>query len=882
MGGYKFINPDGEFITCVNPEPSLYFPLCNENFKSCITPYLRGDSKIDQSSFLLQPQTRWDIQTSLVSRKIFLKLKGKILRGHNFPSEYLKEEIKVKAGILWHKVIKKFLEYNLVMEILNFVPPREDLEIMEVAIQNNGRKNLDLNILLGIPVYARSAHNIRDHHHVTGLLSRIRKYPFGIINHPTLIFDEKGHRENPYYYFVWCFDQKFKKPKKVFGSYEEFSPNLHIEEPSTLKKVPSLSSYLEGRECVAGFLFPREILKPGSKTKYYILMGITKNPLYPQRILKAYLKPEKIKKSWEENKTFWKDNLDKIQFSTGDKSYDCWLKWVKLQPLLRKIYGNSFLPDFDYGKGGRGWRDLWQDCLGLMYMDASRVKKLIMHNFRGVRIDGSNATIIDYNNNFLPDRNNILRVWSDHGAWPYFVSQFYINLAGDYSLLLKETPYWKDQFILRCQKIDNNPSSKDNLLRDEKGKIYKGTILEHILVENLVQFFNCGPHGFVRLENADWNDAFDMAHQAGETVAFTCLYAYNLRNLSNLLKKLQRKISYIEILEEMRGLVDTNLNLRHYADPYLRRKILEDYLNKTSQKISGKKIKMPLETLIKVLDNKAEFLYRHIRKKEYIRLKNGMGIFNGYYDNRKRAVEGRFNKTVKMTLTGQVFSILSGVAQSFQVPKIFKAIETYLYDRKLGGYRLNTNFQELNLNLGRAFGFSFGDKENGAFFNHMNIMLAFALYQRGFVKQGYKVLNSVWRMSSNSKRSKIYPCIPEYFDSRGQGLYMYLTGSGSWYVFTLINQVFGIKGEDGSLLLEPKFVRENFKRKELICKFVFQGKDLEIIYTNPGKKEFPRYKIRKATLNGRNVGLVQGAKLIIPRKNLKNLRSKSRIEITLG
>jgi len=51
---------------------------------------------------------------------------------------------------------------------------------------------------------------------------------------------------------------------------------------------------------------------------------------------------------------------------------------VAIQPTLRKIFGCSFLPDFDYGKGGRGWRDLWQDCLGLIL---SGVFRLVVANY---------------------------------------------------------------------------------------------------------------------------------------------------------------------------------------------------------------------------------------------------------------------------------------------------------------------------------------------------------------------------------------------------------------------------------------------------------------------------------------------------------------------
>lgn len=70
------------------------------------------------------------------------------------------------------------------------------------------------------------------------------------------------------------------------------------------------------------------------------------------------------------------------------------MRWVSFQPILRRIYGCSFLPHHDYGKGGRGWRDLWQDCLALLLMNPSGVRQMILDNYGGVRMDGSNATII--------------------------------------------------------------------------------------------------------------------------------------------------------------------------------------------------------------------------------------------------------------------------------------------------------------------------------------------------------------------------------------------------------------------------------------------------------------------------------------------------------
>src|SRR3989338_9445216 len=175
---------------------------------------------------------------------------------------------------------------------------------------------------------------------------------------------------------------------------------------------------------------------------------------------------------------------------------------------------------------------------------------------------------------------------------------------------------------------------------------------------------------------------------------------------------------------------------------------------------------------------------QHIRKKEWL----SQVFFNGYYDNKGRRVEGIKNNNPRMMLASQAFAIMSGVASDEQVSRIIKSVEKYLLDKKLKGYHLNTDFRQEQHNLGRAFSFVYGDKENGAFFNHMIVMYAYALYKRGFSKEGSKVLNSIYNMSKDTQRSKIYPCLPEYFNLEGRGMYSYLTGSASWFVLTLLTQ----------------------------------------------------------------------------------------------
>jgi len=222
-----------------------------------------------------------------------------------------------------------------------------------------------------------------------------------------------------------------------------------------------------------------------------------------------------------------------------------------------------------------------------------------------------------------------------------------------------------------------------------------------------------------------------------------------------------------------------------------------------------------------------------------------------------------------MTLTGQVFPIMCGTADENKIPIIFRSIKKYLQDEKLKGIRLNTDFGGLRMNLGRAYGFAYGTKENGAFFSHMNVMLMNSLYSRGFVRFGFEVLSSLFYMSTDSATSLIYPGLPEYFDLAGRGAYLYLTGSASWMILSVLTQVFGVKGEMGNLIIEPKLTKEQFMGKGNSCHVScrFAGKNLDILYRNPGKKDYESYVIKKVTCKELPFDN-QSGKVLIKRKDL--------------
>jgi cellobiose phosphorylase len=543
------------------------------------------------------------------------------------------------------------------------------------------------------------------------------------------------------------------------------------------------------------------------------------------------------------------------------------MRWVTLQPILRRIFGCSFLPDHDYGKGGKGWRDIWQDLLSLILIEPAEVRQSLLNNFSGVRIDGSNATIIGANpGEFTADRNSITRVWMDHGAWPFLTTLLYINQSGDSDILFEDVTYFRDMQMTRSfEKYADWKAAYGNQLKDKHGNVYRGTVLEHILVENLVQFFNVGEHNITRLESADWNDGLDMAFKRGESVAFMSFYAGNLLQLADLIEAVSRRkgLQSVRLAKEILWLLDTMAKPVPYDDVNAKKsRLFEDYLRHVQPELSGETAEVETAALVNDLRRKGEWAFAFIRTQEKVSVDcNGETLtwFNGYYDNDGVRVEGKKDGRVWMTLTGQVFPVMTGLAQGEEIRDVVKAVRAFLKDKELGGYRLNTDFGLRNYaSFGRSFGFAYGTKENGAVFSHMCVMYAYGLYKQGFAQEGHAVLRSLYEMSAHPQRARIYPGVPEYFDSLGRGMYHFLTGAASWYVLTVLTQVYGARGELGDLVLAPKLLAKEFDEKgEARVIFSFAGKRLSVVYVNPQHVEAGVYRIDRVETDGRPVAMEQ-------------------------
>ncbi len=905
LNSWHFLNEEGTF-QLINPHQSnyLYFPLVNEaGMMSAVTPTLKGDSKSGLNSFLTLPVSVEDLHDTRSGRNFWVVINDKSpwsATGNSAPqiadqfSTDPQDEVTLEAGFLWHKITRSNRPLGLEAEITNFVPANTDLvELMQVKLKNLSTQPLTLTPTAAIPIFGRSADNLRDHRHVTSLLHRIQCRTHGIVVRPTLSFDERGHTENQVSYAVLGVDEKGNPPNGLFPILEDFigeGGNLDWPEAVVNSLPPekyNVGQTLAGYEAMGGLRFKEITLEPGQSTTYILVLGILHDGQSPQQLIQTYGAGQKYEASLQKTHKAWKTKLDSLILKTGDSQFDGWMKWVTLQPTLRRLFGNSYLPYHDYGRGGRGWRDLWQDVLALLITEPGDVSDQLEGFFAGVRLDGSNATIIGSGpGEFKADRNDIPRVWMDHGAWPLLTTRLYIDLTGDLCFLLREQSYFKDHLTHRAQKIDQDwQTDHGTELKTRTGEIYHGTILEHLLVQNLVPFFNVGEHNIILLEGADWNDGLDMAPERGESVAFSALYAGNLRQLSELVLALKsQSIEQVEVAVELLLLLDRLDEPISYDSIADKRARLGLYFDTCRSTVAGRKTQLNLQELAEDLQLKADWLTRHIRTQEWVHSAAGHGWFNGYYDNDGRRLEGDHPLGVRMTLTGQVFTLMGGVATDEQAKEMIKAADHHLFDESIGGFRLNTDFGEVILNLGRAFGYAFGHKENGAMFSHMAVMYANALYQRGFVQEGHRVLEAIYRHSVKFPISRMYPGIPEYFNNRGRGMYPWLTGSASWYLLTMVTEVFGIKGRQGDLEISPKLVAGQFDGQGIAAIFTrFAGKSLKVAFSNANRLNYGEYQIDTIKIAGKPSPFERSDRsAILAREAIEKLPDEGPINIEVG
>ena len=365
---YEFIDKNGSFRMKAPGDTSyLYFPLAGDSgLKSCVTPLLGGDSKLDQNTFLLQPVSVEELHNLKGTRNFWCVLEGKGVwsaAGASAESEALKgtaqeEDSELEAGFMWHRMKRSTVRYSLDSRITSFVPlgdiPGEDtpLEIMEVTVRNEGVEAVTLIPVAAVPIYGRSADNLRDHRHVTSLLHRIATVENGIEVTPSLTFDERGHKKNTLTYFVYGADEDGHGPKDFCPTVQDFigeggslARPLAVYGPKDGQESPwvKAGAQFAGCEAMGALRFEETRLEPGQEKTWCVYMGIVPREQADEnrrQILERFGDKEKTQQALTQVKNTWTERVN-VHYESRDPEWDNYMYWVTFQPILRRIYGCS-------------------------------------------------------------------------------------------------------------------------------------------------------------------------------------------------------------------------------------------------------------------------------------------------------------------------------------------------------------------------------------------------------------------------------------------------------------------------------------------------------------------------------------------------------------
>ena len=103
-------------------------------------------------------------------------------------------------------------------------------------------------------------------------------------------------------------------------------------------------------------------------------------------------------------------------------------------------------------------------------------------------------------------------------------------------------------------------------------------------------------------------------------------------------------------------------------------------------------------------------------------------------------------------------------------------------------------------------------------------------------------------------------------------MYHYLTGAASWYMMTMITEVFGVHGDAGDLVIKPKLLEKQFdENRTASIQFRFAEKEFEVTFQNAKELEFGAYKIGKADCDGEALQIADGGQAILKRESLQSM-----------
>lgn len=170
------------------------------------------------------------------------------------------------------------------------------------------------------------------------------------------------------------------------------------------------------------------------------------------------------------------------------------------------------------------------------------------------------------------------------------------------------------------------------------------------------------------------------------------------------------------------------------------------------------------------------------------------------------------DKEGRIYLNPQSWALLSGAASDEQKASMLESIAEQLVT-PYGVMMLAPSYTKMREDVGRLTQKYPGVSENGSVYNHAAVFYAYSLYQNGEHQQAFDTLKAMIPTFDDALiRGQLPVYIPNYYrgayfqlpEQAGKSSHLFNTGTLAWFYRCLVEELCGLKGEGGGLVIQPK------------------------------------------------------------------------------
>ena len=584
-----------------------------------------------------------------------------------------------------------------------------------------------------------------------------------------------------------------EKIKSYTGDKNFFLGNGNISNPDGVKKSSLNNENSLGKKpCIA---YEIEVeLDSLSEKEIVFLLGAEESIIDSKNIAYKYSKIQNCKQELENVKTYWRELLGRLQVYTPLESMNIILNgWDIYQTIQSRLLGKT---GYYQSGGAYGFRDQLQDTLALKYLEPQMLKNQIIKHSKQQFLEG------DVEHWWHEETGKGIRTrMSDDLLWLVYLTCEYIEFTGDMSILKEKTPY------LVGKELEENEDERYDKFEYTKET---GSIYEHC-IKAIERSLNFGENGLPKIGSGDWNDGMSNVGPKGKGESvWLGFFLYNVLD------------RFTKIMEQIKNdLLENEATIENKIEKY----------------------KLIMQQLKRTLNSNGW---------------DGRWYKRAFMDD-GNTLGSMENDECRIDSIAQSWSTISKAGDNDKKYISMESLENHLIDRENGIVKLlDPPFEKGKLNPGYIKSYMPGVRENGGQYTHASCWVIIAESMLGFGDKAteiYRMINPIEhaRTKESSKKYKVEPyVIPAdiYGASNlaGRGGWTWYTGSASWYYKAGIENILGLKIENGVLKIEPCIPNS---WKEYSIKYKWKNAFYNINVKNPNGKNTG---VERVIVNGVELG----------------------------